>query len=124
MANSPSSILLVDDDRLILTVIQQGLTEAGYSVTTAQSADESMAAVRAKRPDLVILDVLMPERSGLQLGRQLRAELDVPFIFLSASGKEDTVREAAVIGAISYLVKPIEVARLIPAVQAALARAA
>jgi response regulator NasT len=76
-----------------------------------------------ERPDMVILDVNMPGRSGLELAVRLSTVDFIPFILLTAYNDEVIVEQAAASGALSYLVKPIDVPQLIPAIEAALARA-
>jgi AmiR/NasT family two-component response regulator len=122
---SGQHLLLVDDDRLILTTLARALTQAGYQVSTAESADEAENWLTEghQRPQLVILDVQMPESDGLTLAQRLR-ELDhIPFMMLSAYSDPATVAQATQQGALSYAVKPIDPAQLIPVIEAALARA-
>lgn len=124
--SSPASthIFLVDDDRLVLATMSLGLQRSGYQVSMADSAEEAEDLLAAGvRPDLVILDVRMPGNSGLQLAQRLRVLDHIPFMMLSAFNDADTVNQANACGALSYLVKPIDVAQLGPAVAAALARA-
>lgn len=120
----PRSLLLVDDDRLILATLSSGLMAAGYVVAEAESVDEAEELLAGGlRPDLVLLDVRMPGRDGLELARRL-AEFDrIPFLLLTAFGDREFVEQANEVGALAYLVKPIDVPQLIPAVEAAIARA-
>lgn len=115
-------ILLVEDDLLILRTLARGLREAGYRISEAASAEEAMQDCAKTRPDLAVLDVRMNGLSGLELGRWL-AEQGIAFLFLSAYDDEASVREAQQAGALGYLVKPIDVPRLIPSLETALARA-
>jgi response regulator NasT len=117
-------LLLVDDDRLVLTMLVDGLSNAGYSVTAAESAEEAEAWLAGGvRPDLVVLDVRMPGQGGLFLAQRLH-ELDhIPFIMLSAYSDASTVAQANLAGAMGYAVKPIDTVQLVPAIEAALARA-
>ena len=117
-------ILLTDDDRLILALLGEGLRRLGYSVQTAASGDEALAMCEQEPPDLVILDVHMPGRSGVETARELRARTDVPYMFLSAHGDHEVVKHAVDEGALGYLVKPIDVPQIVPTIEAALARAA
>lgn len=122
---SGQHLLLVDDDRLVLTTMAGALTQAGYQISTAESADdaENWLSEGHQRPQLVILDVQMPGQSGLTLAQRLR-ELDhIPFMMLSAYSDSATVAKATLQGALSYAVKPIGPAQLIPVIEAALARA-
>lgn len=117
-------LLLVEDDRLVLAVIASGLTDAGYCVTSAESAEDAEAWLAGgQRPDLAILDVRMPGTGGLHLAQRLH-ELDhIPFMMLSAYTDPKIVAQAAQYGALGYVVKPQDVTQLIPAIEAALARA-
>lgn len=118
------SILLVDDDRLILSTLSVGLVRAGYQVSTAGSVDKAEAWLENnKRPDLVILDARMPNRSGLELTKRL-VELDnIPFILLTAFSEKEIIMQANTSGAMCYLVKPVQVTQLIPAIETAISRA-
>ena len=124
---SPSdkaSILLVDDDRLILATMAAGLVHAGYAVNTTESVDEAEAWLENNpRPDIAIIDINMPERSGLELPERLNQLDHIPFIFLTARSEPDINIQANALGAMAYLVKPIDSQQLIPAIQTALSRA-
>lgn len=115
-------VLIVDDDRVILTVLAEGLRECGYEVFTAVSGQAAVLSARQNTPDLAVLDMRMPEMSGLEVARALNGMGRVPFVFLSAFGDEDVVREAAEAGALGYLVKPVDIPQLIPFIEAAMAR--
>lgn len=115
-------ILLVEDDLLILRTLARGLREAGYRISEAASAEEAMQVCAKTRPDLAVLDIRMNGLSGLELGRWLAGQ-GIAFLFLSAYDDEASVREAQQAGALGYLVKPIDVPRLIPSLETALARA-
>lgn len=119
-----TTILLVDDDRLVSSTLTMGLGRAGYRVLAAESVEEAEAILASgERPDLAILDVRMPGASGLELADRLRSLDHVPFMLLTAYGDQETVDRATASGALGYLVKPIDTPQLIPAIQAALARA-
>lgn len=126
MTTSPNSrtILLVDDDRLVLATISQGLSVKGYKVVTAESAEDAEVALASgERPNLAIVDVNMPGKSGFELAERLRSLDHVPFIFLSAYSDPDFVEQASSLGALSYLIKPTDPLKIAPVVEAALARA-
>jgi CheY-like chemotaxis protein len=116
-------ILIVDDDQLLLQFISEVLAHAGYETVTAASGEEALRQVAEREPDLALLDITMPGMTGLELARRLSADTSVPFMFLSAVGDAESAREAAVHGAVGYLMKPVDAARLLPAFEAALARA-
>jgi response regulator NasT len=117
-------VLLVDDDRLVLATLGSGLRQAGYEVIEAANGHEALLRVRERTPDLALVDVRMPEVSGIELTRQLQANADVPVLFLSAYSDAETVSQAAEHGALGYLVKPLDVTQIVPAIEAALRRAA
>lgn len=117
-------LLIVDDDRLVLSMLASGLSIAGYSVTTAESAEDAETLLAGgQHPDLAILDIRMQGRDGLYLARRLH-ELDhIPFMMLSAYSDKQSVEQATRYGALAYAVKPLDIPQLIPAIEAALARA-
>jgi response regulator NasT len=117
-------LLLVDDDRLVLTTLGRGLQNAGYAIDTAESAEDAEALlVGGLRPDLAILDIRMSGQDGLYLARRLR-ELDhIPFLMLTAYSEQGLIDQAAQLGALGYLVKPLDTPQLVPAIEAALSRA-
>lgn len=116
-------ILTVDDDRVLLARLNAGMRRAGYEVLQATTAEQALALVAQRVPDLALLDVSMPGMSGLELAQRLRRETSVPFMFLSSHVQDDIVRQASENGAIGYLVKPVTTKQLVPAVEAALMRA-
>jgi response regulator NasT len=116
-------LLFADDDRLVLATMAKGLRDAGYEVVTAESGEQALAAVRQGSFDLALLDMRMPGLSGIETARRLREEHGVPALFFSAYGERDLVEDAIADGGLGYLVKPLDVAQLLPAVAAALARA-
>lgn len=123
-AGAAGHVLLVEDDRLVLATVARGLREAGYQVEAAESAEEAQEWLsNGRRPDLALLDMRMPGQGGLWLAQRLR-ELDrVPFLVFSAYGDAEFVNRAAELGALAYLVKPLDVAQLIPAIETAMVRA-
>jgi response regulator NasT len=117
-----AQLLLVEDDMLILRTMARGLRDAGYQVSEAESGEEAMRVCTELRPDLAILDINMRGISGLELARWL-APRDIPFMFLSAYDDADFVHQAEQAGALGYLVKPLDVPRILPSLKTALARA-
>jgi len=114
-------ILVVDDDRLVLAALAEGLRGAGYRVTGTASGKDALGLVAHDVPDLALLDVRMSGMTGIELGGKLR-ELGIPFLFLSAYGDQEIVRQAAEEGALGYLVKPLDIQQIVPSIEAALAR--
>ena len=117
-------LLLVDDDRLILATLAGGLRSAGYQVSTAESVDDAESQLAAGlQPDLAIIDVSMPGRSGLELAERLHGLDHIPFLMLSAYSDDATVERASAIGALGYMVKPLDTCQVRPTIQDALQRA-
>ena len=114
-------ILVVDDDRLVLATVTHGLMQAGYDVIDADNGDDAILLAREHRPDLALLDIRMEGKSGLDVAAYLREYLHVPFMFLSAFADDDTVQQVKALGAVAYLVKPLDIGQIVPAVAAALA---
>jgi response regulator NasT len=115
-------VLVVDDDRLVLATLAKSLRQWGYEVAEASSGETALKLALETNPDLVLLDVNMPRMSGLEVAESLRAQTMIPFIFLTAYGDTDIVKQATEHGAMGYLVKPIDISQIVPAIEAALAR--
>jgi two-component system, OmpR family, KDP operon response regulator KdpE len=115
-------ILVVDDESQITRVLRTALTGSGYEVRTADDGHSGLRLAREWQPDLVITDVSMPNMSGIELCRQLRAESTVPIIVLSVKGEEKTKVEALDAGADDYVTKPIGMNELLARVRRNLAR--
>jgi len=122
MENPNPTLLVVDDDRLVLATLVAGLKQAGFDVIEADNGDDAILLARKFRPRLAILDMRMQGKSGMDVARYLAANTDTGFMFLSAFGDSDIVDEATRLGALGYLVKPLDVRQIVPAVRAALAR--
>src|SRR2546425_12891356 len=115
-------ILVVDDDPMVATTVQRVLRPEGYEVDVALGGGQALEQARAKRPDLVVLDVMMPGIDGLEVCRQLRADGDLPILMLTArSGTAERVKGLDT-GADDYLVKPFAYAELLARVRALLRR--
>lgn len=117
-------ILLVDDDRLALAAISKGLQRAGYETIQTHSGQDALRLAAESKPDLVVLDISLAEMSGIELARLLREQAPIPFMLLSSSGESGSVRQAMENGAVAYLVKPLSVTQIIPAIEVGLARGA
>ena len=116
-------ILVVDDDRLVLAALCEGLRSAGYRVTGSASPFDALEVAARDTPDLALLDVRMPGMDGIELGRKLREQAGIPFLYLSAYGEQKIVRQAVEEGALGYLVKPLDIQQIVPSIEAALVRA-
>lgn len=113
---------MVDDDRVVLHLLAEGMRGLGYQVETAQSGDDALRLARQEKFDLAVLDIRMPGLSGVELAHALKDSGDTPFVFLSAYGDEAVVREATEAGALGFLTKPVDTPQLVPFVEAAIAR--
>jgi response regulator NasT len=122
MENPNPTLMVVDDDRLVLATLVAGLKQAGFDVIEADNGDDAILLARKHKPRLAILDMRMQGKSGMDVARYLAANTDTGFMFLSAFGDSDIVEEATRMGALGYLVKPLDVRQIVPAVRAALAR--
>jgi response regulator NasT len=111
-------ILVVDDDRLVLATLAHGLSEAGFEVIDADNGDDAILLAREHRPDLALLDIRMEGLSGFDVAAYLRDHGKTPFMFLSAFTDAETVRKVQELGAVDYLVKPLDIGHIVPAVQA------
>ena len=118
---SKGKILVVDDDRLVLATVTHGLAKAGYEIIDADNGDDAILLAREHRPDLALLDIRMEGMSGFDVAAYLRESLQTPFMFLSAFTDEATVAQVKALGAVAYLVKPLDIAQIVPTVEAALA---
>jgi response regulator NasT len=113
-------ILVVDDDRLVLATVTHGLAKAGYEIIDADNGDDAILLARQHRPDLALLDIRMEGMSGFDVAAYLRESLQTPFMFLSAFADDATVAQVKALGAVAYLVKPLDISQIVPTVEAAL----
>jgi len=116
-------ILVVDDERKIVTVLKGYLEQAGFGVVTAGDGQMALTTFRHQRPDLVILDLMLPGIDGLDVCRILRRESTVPIIMLTARAEEADRLIGLELGADDYIVKPFSFRELVSRVRAALRRA-
>ena len=122
MTTQKGKILVVDDDRLVLATLTHGLAAAGYEIIDADNGDDAILLARAHRPDLALLDIRMEGKSGFDVAAYLREYCQMPFMFLSAFSDDDTVAQVKALGAVAYLVKPLDIRQIVPAVEAAFAQ--
>jgi DNA-binding response OmpR family regulator len=120
MANH--TILIVDDDRKIVELVQLYLEKDGYRVLVAYDGIEALNLARRRRPDLIVLDLLLPGLDGLDVCRILRAESEVPIIMLTAKTTEDDQLTGLDLGADDYVTKPLSPQALMARVRAVLRR--
>jgi two-component system KDP operon response regulator KdpE len=115
-------VLVVDDEPQILRVMRASLPIRGYEVLTASSGEEALNQLGKQVPDLVILDLAMPEMSGLEVCRRIREFSTVPIIILSAKGSESDKVAALDLGADDYVTKPFGMDELLARARAVLRR--
>ena len=113
-------ILVVDDDPRMLRFVREVLTRAGYSATVTGEYREMSRIIQAKRPRLVVLDLMLPDTDGIELMETVPELADLPVIFISAYGRDETIAKALERGAVDYLVKPFSGTELTARIRAAL----
>ncbi len=114
----------MDDERRIADIARDYLQHAGYSVLTAHSGDDALTLARARRPDLIVLDLRLPRMDGIEVARTLRRESPVPIIMLTARADESDRLLGLDVGADDYMTKPFSPRELVARVRAVLRRAA
>ncbi len=117
-----ASVLIVDDEPQIRRVLRTTLTSHGYTVMEARTGDEALDLIRSEHVDLILLDLNMPGRSGLETCREIRASGDVPIIMLTVRNTERDKVQALDAGADDYVVKPFGSEELMARIRAALRR--
>ena len=117
MDNFVAHILVVDDDEGIRTLVKKYLNENNYLVTTANSAEDAFEKIQIVKFDLIILDIMMPGKSGLEFIKENQKKLDTPVILLTAKGEANERVEGLEVGADDYLPKPFEPKELILRIQ-------
>ena len=101
-------ILVVDDDDRIRELVKEYLNESGFIASTANNAEEAKTKLRYFKFDLMVLDVMMPGQNGFELTKEIRVNLNIPIILLTAKGEVENRIEGLEIGADDYLSKPFE----------------
>ncbi len=115
-------VLVVDDDPMALRYMRDALVEAGYSPVVTGDPEELSRLMRTSQPDLVLLDLVLPGTDGIELMAQVPALADVPVIFVSGYGRDETIARALKAGAADYIVKPFSPTELVARIEAALRR--
>jgi two-component system, OmpR family, response regulator RegX3 len=118
------TILLVEDEESITAPLVEALQREGFDAAVSATASESLEAFERARPDLVLLDVMLPDGSGFDVCRELRARSRVPIIMLTARGEEADRVAGLELGADDYVVKPFSARELVARVRAVLRRTA
>ena len=118
------SVLIVEDDHNIAELLQMYLEKEGYAVTIAEDGGKGLAKFRAIKPDLVLLDVMMPVMDGWSVCKAIRAESTTPVIMLTAKGETDDKVSGLKSGADDYITKPFEMREVLARIEAVLRRSA
>ena len=116
------SVLIVEDDRNIAELLQMYLEKEGYAVTVANDGGQGLSKFRTIKPDLVLLDVMMPVMDGWAVCKAIRAESDIPVIMLTAKGELDDKIAGLKSGADDYVTKPFEMREVLARIEAVLRR--
>lgn len=113
------NILIADDESIIRMGLRRILEEAGHTVYSAENGVTALKLAESCKPDLLILDIKMPEMDGLEVAREVLNRTQVPIIFLTAYGEQELIERAARLAVMGYLVKPIKEAELLAMIEVA-----
>jgi len=119
-------ILIVDDDPVILRLLKVNFEMEGFAVLTAENGEEGVSKATRERPDIILLDVMMPGMNGLEAAEKLRAQentKEIPIIFVSAKAQSVDVKAGLTAGAVDYVTKPFDPVELVEKVENLLAQA-
>jgi two-component system, response regulator PdtaR len=119
--NRPT-VLIAEDETIIRMDLREMLVEEGYDVVEAADGEQAVRIAREVRPDLAILDIKMPVKDGLEAAQEISEEGLAPVLILTAYSQRELVEQAAVAGAMGYLVKPFQKHDLLPAIEIAKGR--
>ncbi len=117
----PKKILVIDDEPMVIRMAEAALTSRGFTVVSAPNGYEGIIAARGQKPDLILLDVVMPDVDGYEVARRLRKDertAHIPIIHLSAVGDYDKQLQAMEDGSMDYITKPIKPSELADRVEA------
>jgi DNA-binding response OmpR family regulator len=115
-------ILAVDDEKRMVRFIQLNLEQDGFQVITAYNGKEAIEAVRTQLPDLILLDIMMPDLNGFEVLKKIREVSSVPVIMLTAKGEEDDRIQGLELGADDYITKPFSPREMVSRIRAVLRR--
>jgi DNA-binding response OmpR family regulator len=116
-------ILVVDDEPVVLETVETKLRKEGFTSFIADSAEEGMRLFRMVKPDLILLDVMLPGRSGFEFCQTIRKTSKTPVIFLTARSSEDDRVQGLELGGDDYVIKPFSLAELVARIRSVLRRA-
>ena len=109
MSEQPIKILLIEDERALREALADALTSEGFVVTQAETGAAGLDAFRTATPDLILLDLMLPEMGGIEVCRSIRSSSRVPIIMVTAKDSPDDVASALKLGANDYLAKPVNI---------------
>lgn len=116
-------VLVVDDEEDMRNLVEMYLLNSGYLCTQASNGNEALAAIKNEQIDVILLDIMMPEKDGFEVCQEIRRTSDIPVIFLSAKGEEWDKVKALNLGGDDYIVKPYSPGELMARIEALLRRA-
>jgi DNA-binding response OmpR family regulator len=119
----PQTILIVDDEKRLVSLVESYLAQEGYHVATAYNGREALTVAEKEKPDLIILDIMMPEMNGYDFMRMHRSQKDTPIIMLTAKVEDDDKIIGLELGADDYVIKPFKPRELMARVRNVLRRA-
>ena len=125
MTDQKKTVLIVEDEEDILALLHYNLIKAGYNVECASHGEEALSAIAAYKPDLILLDLMLPGIDGMEICRRLRSDettSEIPIIMLTARGEEEDVVRGLELGADDYVTKPFSIKVLLARVQTVLRR--
>ena len=120
--NKRPCIMAVDDEPSVLRVLQRALEPSGFDVIPAMDGDSALELMGERRPDLVLLDIMMPGLNGFQVLHHIRERCNIPVIMLTARREVTTLRDSLVTGADDFITKPFSTLELTARIRAKLRR--
>ena len=115
-------VLLVDDDKELLRIIKRTLELEGYCVDTANGGQPAVTQLKTCKPDLILLDIMMPGMDGYEVLEHIRKSSGVPVLMLTALGEVDAIEKSLSLGADGYIIKPFRSEELVARVKAMMRR--
>ncbi len=119
-------VLLVDDDEDFIETVKFYLTHSGYLVSVANNGEEAFAKLEVSKPDIVLLDLMLPGMSGTEICKKLKSDpelLSIPVLMVTAKGEREDIKYAIKVGANGYIPKPFSLPRLVERIEEVLSRA-
>lgn len=111
------TIQIVDDNEAVRTLLGDFLAAKGYQILKSQDGEEALLTLETEKPDLILLDVMLPRVSGYQVLEKVRSFLSVPIVMITSKGMDDDFQRAMALGADAYLIKPFSLFELLSCIQ-------